>query len=66
MPRRPLRPEFLTLSGAAVYASCSPLTIERWINDGLLPVYRVGDRGHRRVRVSELEAILTNEGQSAS
>lgn len=48
-----------TLSAAGRRYGCSIDTIERFIDAGLLPVYRFGTRGHRRVKYTDVERLLT-------
>jgi hypothetical protein len=55
-----LRTARLTLWG------CSYATINRYIAEGRLKVFRVGPRGHRRIRLSSLRALLAEaEGEQS-
>ena len=53
--------ELLTVSEAAARAKCSPETVRQWIKDGKLP-NRKTPGGHFRVRVSELDAAIPENG----
>ncbi len=54
---------YLSISGAARFASVAPGTLRRWIRTGRLPVRRAG-RVYRIAR-AELEAFLERDGRSA-
>jgi len=42
-------PQFLTVSQAARLLAVDLLTVRRWIHDGRLPAYRIGEKGVRVV-----------------
>jgi Helix-turn-helix domain len=53
---------WLPIAAAAGRAGVSPRTVKRWIAAGLLSATRLpspGGRGHLRVRVGDLEALLS-------
>lgn len=54
MRRDPVGAAFLSLPGAAEYLGCSTKTVRRVLGSGL-PCYRLGGRGHIRVRLSDLD-----------
>ena len=54
---------YLSIAGAARFASVAPGTLRRWIRTGRLPVRRAG-RVYRIAR-AELEAFLERTGVSA-
>jgi len=49
--RSNLLPEYLSLSGLAVYASASKNTLKKWLRDFNMPHYRIG----RCIRVRKSE-----------
>jgi excisionase family DNA binding protein len=51
---------YLSIEGAAKYASVSTKTIERWIQGGL-PVHQGTARGRRLIRPSDIDAFLTRK-----
>lgn len=53
-----LRPGFLPLSAAAVWAGVSGRTMKRWIARGL-PCYQAVARGKVLVKPEDIEAFLT-------
>lgn len=63
-PAKPADGGYLSIVGAAGYASVAPGTLRRWIRSGRLPVRRAG-RVYRIAR-SELDAFLEREGVSAA
>lgn len=38
------QPRYLNVQAAANYCSCSPATVRRWIDQGALPSFRVGEK----------------------
>lgn len=42
--RQPIAQPYLTVTQAAEYLSVHPSTIRRWIDRGLLPAYRLGEK----------------------
>lgn len=66
MARHPVPPAYGDLSAAALYFGTSRRTIVRLVESGAVPVYRLGERGNRRIKFSDLEAILVVEEASAS
>lgn len=52
-----LLPEYISLSGLAVYASVSRNTLKKWLHDFNMPHYRIGRC--IRVRKSEFDVWLT-------
>ena len=55
--------ELLTVSQAARSLGVHPNTVRKWSKQGLLKPYRVGPRGDRRFRRSDVEQLL--ESRSA-
>ncbi len=53
-----LAARLLTLREVANFLHAHPNSIRRWSDAGLLPVVRIGRRGDRRFRVSDLEEFL--------
>jgi excisionase family DNA binding protein len=51
--------EWFTLSEAAEYLRVSRQTIYNYINQGLLPYYELKSGGGRRIKKSDLDALLT-------
>jgi excisionase family DNA binding protein len=59
-PRKDLSifsPEYLSLSGLAIYAAVSRNTLKKWLHDLNMPHYRIGRC--IRVRKSEFDVWLT-------
>ncbi len=50
--------ELLTVGQAARSLGVHPNTVRKWSNQGLLQPYRVGPRGDRRFRRSDVERLL--------
>ena len=50
--------ELLTVSQAARSLGVHPNTVRKWSKQGLLKPYRVGPRGDRRFRRSDVEHLL--------
>lgn len=65
MARHPVPPAYGDLSAAALHFGVSRRTIVRLVETGAIPVYRLGERGNRRIKFSDLEEILVVEGASA-
>jgi excisionase family DNA binding protein len=55
-----IRPEYGTLAQVGFYAGCSSKQIRRLIAAGL-PAYRFGDKGHLRVRFTDLDEWMERE-----
>ena len=51
-------PELLTVGPAARSLNVHPNTVRRWSRQGLLSSYRVGPRGDRRFRRTDVERLL--------
>lgn len=54
-------PQILSIPKAAAYLDVSRSTIYRRINDGTLPVYRVGKQAIR-IKLDDLEAAFRSQG----
>lgn len=54
----------LTVNDVAKWLSIHPNTVRRLGDRGAFPVYRVGSRGDRRFRLSEVQAYLTARSQN--
>jgi len=52
------QPGYLSIEGAAQYASVSKRTIKRWVKAGL-PVYQGTARGKVLIRPTDIDAYLT-------
>ena len=50
--------ELLTVGQAARSLNVHPNTVRRWSRQGLLNCYRVGPRGDRRFRRTDVERLL--------
>jgi len=63
-PKRPVRkPDFpsrlmLSISEAAGLLGVHPNTLRRWADAGLVRAYRLGPRGDRRFRRTDIEELL--------
>lgn len=51
-------PEVLTVKEVAAYLRVSKATIDRRIRDGLISCFKVGPRGDRRIKKSELRKFI--------
>ena len=51
-------PEVLTVTEVADYLRVSKATVNRRIRDGLIDCFRVGPRGDRRIKKSELRKFI--------
>jgi excisionase family DNA binding protein len=51
-------PELLTLKEAADFLHCHPNTLRNWDKKGILVAERLGSRGDRRFRKSDILALL--------
>ena len=60
-PRLAVR--LLTLREVADLLHAHPNSIRRWSDAGLLPVVRIGRRGDRRFRISDLEEFLEGRAE---
>lgn len=56
--RNHIQPEWLTLPHGGQYVDGSARTLKRLIAAGLLPAYRMGPRGHLRVRRRDLDQLM--------
>ena len=54
--------ELLTVGQAAEMLNVHPNTVRRWTSQGLLTAYRLGPRGDRRFRRSEVMRTLNGNG----
>ena len=54
---------WLGINPAAEHLGISPWTLRRWMNEGRVPAYKLGT--HWRVRVTDLDALLTPPGGAA-
>jgi excisionase family DNA binding protein len=61
--RRPAQPAraYVGIPEAAVYLDVATKTIRRYITDGTLPAYRLGNRVIK-VKIADLESVLTPIG----
>ena len=50
----------LTISQASDLLNAHPNSLRRWADIGLLPVYRIGLRGDRRFRATDVAAFLVS------
>jgi excisionase family DNA binding protein len=53
--------DILLSSEVMAIAKISRRTLERWVADGTLPATKVGGRGARRYRRTDVEALLRGE-----
>jgi excisionase family DNA binding protein len=49
----------ITIAEAAKRAGYSQGSVKRWIAEGLLPAFRVGDKGHYRVNWEDVLALTS-------
>jgi excisionase family DNA binding protein len=56
--------DLITIDEAAEMLGLSKVTLRRWTRDGRLPCIRVGPRGDRRFRPSELESYVVSQMRS--
>lgn len=47
---------YVTIEAAAEHLNVTPMTIRRWISDGILPAYRFGPR-ILRIALEDIDAI---------
>lgn len=59
-----LTDEYVSISEAADRIGIHRVTLHRWINEGTVPVYRLGPN-RRRIRVADLDALAVPEGRAA-
>ena len=52
--------KMLTVSEAARMLHVHPNTLRKWCDSGVIPSYRIGRRGDRRVRIADVERYLTS------
>lgn len=50
--------KLITIREAAEMLGVHQETLRRWDNEGKLKAVRVGERGHRRYRISDLKKIV--------
>jgi excisionase family DNA binding protein len=55
-----IKPGYLSIAGAAQYASVSKKTVKRWIKGGL-PVHQGTSRGKVLIRPADIDAYLTRK-----
>ncbi len=53
-----LSERMLTVSEAALMLSAHPNSVRRWADMGLLPAYRIGQRGDRRFKMEDIYRFL--------
>ena len=53
--------EWMTISEACEYLKISQRTLYRYMEDGSLPFFTVGETGHRRLKRSDLEALMIEQ-----
>lgn len=56
--------EYVSISEAANIIGIHRVTLHKWINEGVVPVYRFGPK-LRRVRVADLHMIAVPEERAA-
>ncbi|MBU1599262.1 helix-turn-helix domain-containing protein [bacterium] len=54
----------LTVKQSAEILGVNPFTIRRWVDQGKLKGYRIGDRGDRRVKKSDLQEFITRHNRN--
>ena len=59
MGRRGRKATLLTTSDAAVLLNVHINTVRRWSNRGILKVYRIGPRRDRRIKIEDVERLLS-------
>lgn len=58
---------WLTITEAARHLKVTRRTLYRYMDAGRLPYYQIGEKGPRRVRKSDLDALLTaREGKEVT
>ena len=53
----------LTIREACQLLNVHSNTLRRWANKGLIKVYRIGPRGHRRFKAEDLAAFIVEEAE---
>ncbi len=48
----------LTVTDAALMLNAHPNSVRRWADMGLLPAYRIGQRGDRRFKLEDITRFL--------
>jgi excisionase family DNA binding protein len=61
--RTKLKP-MLTVTDVSNVLNISVKTVRRWTNRGILTTYRIGPRGDRRFRQSDIVKFLNEESKS--
>lgn len=56
--------DLIDIEEAAELLGLSKVTLRRWTRDGRLPCVRIGSRGDRRFKPSELEAFIASKMRS--
>ena len=56
----------LTTSKVARMLGVHSNTVRRWVDEGLLPTYRIGVRRDRRIKKSDVEKFLEEHKQGVS
>lgn len=54
-------PELLSLKEACEVLKCHPNTLRKWDNEGILKAVRIGKRGTRKYRKSDILRLLNND-----
>lgn len=54
--------EYFKIVEAAALLGVHPNSIRNVIKSGKLPAYRLGDKGHWRIKKTELEAFISEHG----
>ena len=63
--QEPIRAQRVSKRQAAIYAGIDPRTLDRFIDRGLVAVYRAGERVHR-IDLDELDAAMQAYGSEKS
>ena len=58
--------EILTIQEAATYLSVSPRSIWKWVADGTLGCYRIGDGRSIRIGTTHLQEYLKKHEETAN
>jgi excisionase family DNA binding protein len=56
--KKPIEKELLTINEVAELLRVHPQTLRRWDEEGKLKAVRIGEKGHRKYKLSEIKKLL--------